>query len=109
MKKLILTLMMIFPLTGCVPAALVVGATAGGAAIYDPKGIERSMEDRHVTQTAQTMIDSDPYLKGRANISIATYERVVLMVGQAQTPALRARAYRIVASLQGAKTIEPID
>lgn len=109
MKKIIATLMIIFPLTGCVPAALVVGATAGGAAIYDPRGIERSIEDRHITQTAQNMIDKDPYLKGHSNISVATYERTVLIVGQAQTPALRAHAYRIVASLRGVKGLEPID
>lgn len=111
MKKTILTLLILATssLTGCVPAAaLVVGATAGGAAIYDKRGVDQMFADRHVTQTAQNLINNDRYLAGQSNVSVATYNGVVLIVGQTPTPELRQRAYQLVASLRGVQSIEPI-
>jgi osmotically-inducible protein OsmY len=96
-------------LTGCLPAAaLVVGATAGGAAIYDKRGVSQMFADRHVTQTAQNIINNDRYLGGQTHISVYTYNGIVLLVGQAPTPELKQRAYMLVDSLRGMKSIEPI-
>lgn len=97
MKKLLLLLMCVFPmLSGCVAAAVVGGATAGGAVVYDKRSFKTMNQDRHATERGQTLIDHSKILKGRSHISIATFNHIVLMVGQAQTPELRGYAYKLL-------------
>ena len=105
MKKLLAILCLILPLTGCIPAALVVGATAGGAIVYDKRSVSQIMLDRDISQTAQNVLNSDPMLKNRAHIGVATFNRVVLMVGEAETDALKQRAYQDVARVKKIRRI----
>ncbi len=104
MKRLIILLAMLFPLTGCVPAVIVagtaVGATIGGAIIYDKRSLKTQMHDRDASQTAQNLINHDRKLRDRSHISVATYNHIGLMVGQAQTPALRKRAFQLVSKIK---------
>ncbi len=105
MKKLVAILFIILPLTGCVPAALVVGATAGGAIIYDKRSIKTMAQDRDATQHAQNIVNNDPELKGRAHIAITTYDHTTVMAGQAETPELRQRAYQLVSKVKRIKKL----
>jgi len=105
MKKmmLLIAVMMSF-LTSCVPIAIigVVGASAviGGSIIYDQRPFKVILQDRAIVSRAQSLINEDPQLQGRSHISVYSFNRVALLVGQAQTPELRARAYQIVSSVE---------
>lgn len=96
---------MVLSLTGCIPAAFVIGATAGGAIVYDKRNMSTILQDHNSAVTAQNRIDSDPELKGRSHISVAVFNHVGLMVGQAQTSKLRDRAYQIVTNVKNISRI----
>lgn len=97
MKKFGLIILCIFPLlNGCVAAAVVGGATAGGAVVYDKRSFKTINQDRHAAERGQTIIDHSKILKGRSHISIAVFNRILLMVGQAQTPELRDYAQKLI-------------
>lgn len=107
MKKLMIALIMTIPLCGCVavPLAIVAGATAGGAVIYDKRSFKTMSEDQNSRSYAQRWLDSDRTLKGHAHISVAVFNHVALLVGQAQTPEIRDRAYQIVSRVKNIKRI----
>ena len=106
MKRNILLLIVISLLTsllsGCIPAALIagaaVGATAGGAIIYDQRSLQVMHQDQKAQSTAQYNIDRDPSLIGRSHIRVSVFNRVALLVGQTQTAEQHDRAYQIVRS-----------
>jgi osmotically-inducible protein OsmY len=108
MKKLIILLIMTIPLLGCVaavPVAIVAGATAGGAVIYDKRSFKTMSKDQNARNYAQSWLDSDPLLKGHSHISISVFNHIALLVGQAQTPEIRDRAYQIVSRVKNIKRI----
>jgi osmotically-inducible protein OsmY len=96
LQRIVLLLCCFLPLTGCIATAVVAGATAGGSIIYDKRSFKTMNQDRHASQSAQSIIDYDKTLKGRSHISIATFNHILLMVGQAQTPELRDYAYKLL-------------
>lgn len=105
MKKVFVVLFTIF-LTGCMPAALVAaGATAGGAVIYDQRSFKTMAQDRGVTQKALSKLRRIPALKGTSHISLATFNHVVLMVGQTETPEERQLAYDAISKLPNVQRI----
>lgn len=91
-------------LTGCIPAAFVAGA-AGGAIVYDKRSIYTMMEDRDMVNEALKKLYYDPELHDKVRITVASFNRVMLMVGQAPTEQLRSRAYELVNSVAGVKRI----
>ncbi len=99
-KRIIILLCACIPLSGCVASAIVVGATAGGAIVYDKRTFKIMNEDRHGTEIAQTLIDHSKILKGRSHISVASFNHIMLMVGQAQTPEIRDYAYKLVSNVK---------
>ncbi len=108
MKKLCALSLLGITLSGCVPALLVGamgGATVGGAIIYDKRAPSQITKDREISQTAHNTLDADPLLKGHIHINVATFNGVVLLVGQAETPELRARAYSDVQQIRDIRRI----
>lgn len=105
MKKLWLLPLLLFSLYGCVPAAIVAGATVGGAIIYDKRSFATMRSDQHATHVAQYWINNDKQLKDHSHISVTVFNHVALLAGQAQTPELRERAYRIMQKVKGVKRI----
>jgi len=101
MKKLIALSLILINLSGCVAAALVGSAGVGGAILYDKRPISTMIDDKHITQTADNLISEDPKLTGRSNINVATFNHITLLVGQAQTPDLKKRAYDLVSHVPG--------
>lgn len=100
MKKLLFILLLIPILPSCVTtAALMTGATVGGAIIYDNRSVKTMLQDRHITVLAQKRINTDPELSQKVHVSVATLNHIVLLVGQAPTPQLRARAVAAVRSV----------
>lgn len=96
MRKLLLLCCLLPLLTGCIAAAAVGGATAGGAVLYDKRSFKTMNKDRHATERGQFLINHSKILKDRSHISVATFNHIVLMVGQAQTPELREYANKLL-------------
>jgi osmotically-inducible protein OsmY len=107
MKKRLplLFMMVLFLLSACVPAAFVVGATTGGVVISDRRNFETILQDKKITYKAIVQLNSEPLLKGESHITVTTFNRVVLLVGQAATPELRKRAYELVKSVPNIRRI----
>jgi len=92
-------------LTGCVPAVLVAGGAATGAIIYDQRKAKVMVSDRDTTFGIQKSIDHNAELRNKVNISVATFNNVVLLVGQAPTAKLRRTAEAIAKSHPKVKMI----
>ena len=109
MKRISLRLMLpfiLFLLSGCVPIIIAaVGATAGGAIIYDKRSSGVILQDQDITNRALGQLDADTTLKNSARVSVATFNHVVLLVGQAQSEQLRERAYDDARVLKGIKRV----
>lgn len=106
MKKYFIILLFLFvPLYGCVPAVFLVGATAGGAVIYDRRNLEATLHDKHITQTIVNLISDDAELHNKVHINIATFHSVVLLVGQAPSPELRDRVYQLASEVKGIRRV----
>jgi osmotically-inducible protein OsmY len=105
MKKILTICCLICLLTSCATAAIIGGASVGGSLLFDKRGIATITHDRHITQTAQNLINADPKLKGRSHIAVATYDGTTLIVGEAQTNAVKQRAAHLVSLVPGIKTM----
>ncbi len=91
-------------LSGCfVP--FVAGAAIGGAIVYDRRDFETMANDQEIFQQTNNKINIDNELKNDAHIVVTSFNRSVLIVGQAPTEALRARAQQLVASVPNIKRI----
>ena len=95
MKKIITILLSFLFLPGCIPAVFVAGAAAGGAIIYDHRSTQDMVDDRNVTFQTQNRLDNDKELREKAHISIATFNHIALLLGQAPNAELRNRAESI--------------
>lgn len=93
-NQILLLLCCLFPLlSGC---AATNSPTTNHTVVYDNRSFTTINQDRHITEHAQTLIDHSKILKGRAHISVASFNHVILMVGQAQTSELRDYAYKLL-------------
>ena len=81
--------------------ALIAGATAGGAVLYEKRSFSQINLDNKITNQATAAIGKDPTLDERANISVSCYNSILLLVGQTPTPEMRTKAYQLVASIPG--------
>ena len=106
LKKLSLLLILLLCLSACVPVLIAtVGATVGGAIIYDKRSTQAMLEDQQIANRASAALNSDPQLKDNARISVAVFNKVVLMIGQAKSTAARQRAYQDVRSVSQVKRV----
>jgi osmotically-inducible protein OsmY len=104
-KSITVPLILCISLSACVPAALVVGATAGGAVVYDRRGIKTKLDDTSISQKAYAAIKNDPSLQKNTRFSLAVFNGIVLMLGEVQTEEQRERAYTLVAKVPDVKRI----
>lgn len=97
MKKLFsafAVLLLLFSLQGCVPAVFVAGATIGvatGEIINDKRTPKTILDDQSITHDIQMRLTQDNRFTV-AHISVASYNRIVLLVGQTPTQELRDAA-----------------
>lgn len=98
MKRIPIIFLVALSLQGCIPAAFVVGAAAGGAIIYDHRNAKTMLDDRDVTFQLQHRLDTDKELHNKAHLSITTFNHIGLLLGQAPDAELRSRAEAIVKS-----------
>jgi osmotically-inducible protein OsmY len=105
MKKIILIFLITGFLQGCIPSVFIAGAAAGGAVIYDHRSAKVMIDDRNITFQAQNDINNDQELHEKSHISVATFNHIVLLLGQAPNSELRSRAESIVKSNSKVKMI----
>jgi osmotically-inducible protein OsmY len=101
MKKIIVIILAFLLLPGCISTAIVAGAAAGaagGSIIYDHRSAKTMLDDRDITFNMQQELDHDKQLNGHANLSVASFNHIVLLVGQAPNSELRNRAEEILKS-----------
>jgi osmotically-inducible protein OsmY len=85
-------------LSGC---AGVIAAGAAGALVVaqDRRTTGTVIDDQTIELEAMKRLTADSALAEQAHISVTSFNRVVLLAGQAPTPDLRQRAGRIVAAV----------
>ena len=96
-----------FLLSACVPTAFVAGAAAGGAVLYDQRNMQTMVKDRDITFRLQNKIDEAMlnYGKGKTHVSVATFNRNVLLVGQVTDNAMHDEALKLAKREQDVKNI----
>lgn len=77
-------------LYGCAPV-VVGGAATGVSVIHDRRSAGTALEDQNIELKALHLKTQDQKLFRRANLSATSYNKVVLLTGQADTERLRQR------------------
>jgi osmotically-inducible protein OsmY len=88
LHKALLLCLLPLSLSGCVAAVLVAGVGAGVATknvVSDRRGIHQEFKDRKTTDLAKSLVVHTPYLRRNSHLTIATYNGIVLLAGQAQS------------------------
>jgi osmotically-inducible protein OsmY len=85
-------------LNGC--AALVIGGAAVGTAVvvHDRRDYMDIVKDQEIEISAYSALGKDPLVKG-SRISVTSYNRKVLLTGQARSPEIAARATELVSGI----------
>lgn len=97
-KKWMLLLFLWASLSGCVPVAIVVGASVGGAVLYDTRSFKTISNDNHATMKATRSIRDRDNLRGKAHVKVTVYNGIGLITGNAQSQAAKAEIGSIVAT-----------
>ncbi|MGR8918265.1 MAG: BON domain-containing protein [Gammaproteobacteria bacterium] len=89
---------------GC---ALAVGGTAATGAVvaHDPRTTGTVVEDQSIELKAAKRLNDDKPLMEEANVSVTSYNQIVLLTGQAPTEELRRRAAENVAKIEKVRHI----
>lgn len=91
-------------LHGCAP--IVVGGVAVGAAtLHDRRPYYVVIDDQDIEFSAMAVIDKDPGLKVNSRIAVTSYNRHVLLTGQAETLTLAERAADLVSRLKKVEVV----
>ncbi|MCX7124973.1 MAG: BON domain-containing protein [Gammaproteobacteria bacterium] len=97
---------LVLSLSGCIPAAaLVVGATAGGAVVYDKRSVSTISQDQESENRAGWLIRSAPELQKGTHIVLATFDHVLLLVGQTSTDEQRTTADQLVSGVKNVSRV----
>lgn len=92
LRHIVLICLLPLSLSGCIAAALVAGVGAGVATknvVSDRRGVSQEFKDRKTTDLAKSIIVHIPYYRRNSHLTIATYNGVVLLAGQAQSESVK--------------------
>lgn len=92
-------------LQGCAEAVVVSGM-GGLVAMHDVRSTKTMFQDQTIEKEARRAIANDPRLKDRADISVTSFNRRVLLTGQARSEELKTRAAKLVAVLDHVRGVE---
>lgn len=86
--------------------AIAMCVIVSACSLFTPRrGFNRLVNDRNVQITAQRALDNDSELSGRAHISTAVYNGVLLLIGEATTEELKQRAGADVTGYDGVQRV----
>lgn len=90
-------------LQGCIEAAILGGAAATAMAISDRRQPEVILGDKRIEYTASSRIGDA--VGDRAHINVSSYNRTVLLTGEALTPEVKAQAEKIATEVPQVKNV----
>ena len=88
----ILVLLALTQLGGCAPLMVGGAAATGGAMALDRRTPGAFIDDERIEWTIRNAIRQDEKLSRQSNVSVISYDGIVLLSGETPTEALRARA-----------------
>jgi osmotically-inducible protein OsmY len=91
-NKIVILMVLMSFLVGC--AAVVVAGAAGGAVVYDRRSLTAMEKDTRIFHVIHTDIVKDPKFYD-ARVIVASYNRVVVLLGQVPASQLRDLAEKI--------------
>jgi osmotically-inducible protein OsmY len=94
-----LALILATPLLGGCAAMVLGGAAVGVAAAHDRRTYSAFMEDQEIEMKALSALANNPEIHAGASIGATSYNRKVLLVGEAQSQELSTQASEIVSRL----------
>jgi len=94
-----------FLLQACVPILIVGGVAAGGVLVYDNRTPKTMYEDKDISYRAEMALSNNKEINDKTHITIAVFNRVVLLVGQAPTADLKAAAENAVKTISKVKRV----
>jgi osmotically-inducible protein OsmY len=95
-KALVAALILSSSVYGCAPVIIGGAAATGGAVAYSRRSAGSFVDDESIELKTRLAILEEQDLNSQIHINIISYNGIVLMVGQAPTEELRARAENIV-------------
>ena len=105
MKKVFLILALSLALQGCLAGAFVAGGATTGGLITDPRSFSTIKDDEQINFKVNRKLANDAALASEAHVSAVSYNKVVLLTGQAYDEELRARAGQYAQETPGVKRI----
>jgi osmotically-inducible protein OsmY len=97
-------LVLLLPLLGCAPVA-VVGVAAGASAVHDRRTFGAMIDDQNIELKAKAKINNDAILKDQVHINVFSMNGIVLLTGEAATPEARDQVLTQVRSIDGVRRI----
>ncbi len=93
--------------TACVPPLLIAGAAAvgAGAVVSDRRTARVVIDDQKLESEAIDSINSDQQLAKGVNVSVTSYNQVVLLTGQAPDDQAVERIIRHVQTIENVRTV----
>jgi len=83
-------------LTACSPSTFMAGAATGGAVIYDRRGIQTVATDQKILFQTRAALNKNKEIHDRAHIDVTSFNRIVLLTGQAPDQDLRDKILQTV-------------
>ncbi|MFZ0219244.1 MAG: BON domain-containing protein [Candidatus Aquirickettsiella sp.] len=99
MKKIFVILILSLGLQGCLAGAFVAGSATTGGLVTDPRPINTIKLDEEINFRVNRQLANDPVLNAETHIAAVSYNRVVLLTGQAYDEELKAKAERYAKSI----------
>ena len=91
--------------TGCVAPVLVAGAAGGASVAHDKRSNQAMLDDEVIEAKAKDAIYKDPAMAKRIHINVTSFNRVVLLTGEALSRATRDKAVNIVRNLDKVRRV----
>ncbi|MBV2123478.1 MAG: BON domain-containing protein [Candidatus Thiodiazotropha sp. (ex Ctena orbiculata)] len=91
-------------LQGCA-AAILGGAAATATIIHDRRTTGVIVEDQSIELKSYDVLKKDPMIKEQTNISVTSYNMVVLLTGQATNENLRRKAEQLVTGVERVRRV----
>jgi len=85
-------------LGGCAPA-LIVGTGTAASAAHDRRTLGSFVEDQNIELKAYDILTKNAVVHGESNISVTSYNGIVLLSGQTPSAETRAKAEELIKSI----------
>jgi len=91
-------------LQGCA-AAVVGGAATGAAVVHDRRSAGVVLDDQSIELQSMELLAARPEISDHSNISVTSYNKSVLLTGQADNLEVRDKAAGLIGSIEGVRRV----